>query len=183
MEFLSRLDPADAGSENYKPYGLFRLEPERARPLFDADEVSRLWSILQECGVARPPDAASFAGAALQSYDPRRPGSEGTNRLVAAAGARASARRGRRRLSYGEVLDILRDVMAPREKIAWIEDAFSDPPAPGEIVHRYYLGTNRQAYVVRDHWETGKSLFEAETSAEAIAVCLSSGNYSRLRAA
>lgn len=183
IEFLSRLDPVDAGSEDYKPYGLFRLDPAQERDLFDSEAVMRLWRILQRRGLLRPPDPFAFMDGDFRTYDPSSPGSEGSNRLVPRPGALATARRGCKRLSYAEILDTLRAAMAPREKIAWIEDAFSEPPPPGEIVHRYYLGTNQQAYLVRHHWEHGKQLYEAETSAQAIAVCLASGNYSRPRAA
>ena len=69
--------------------------------------------------------------------------------------------------------------MDPREKIAWIEDSFDRTLSPGEIVHRYYLGSNQQAYLVRHHWRLGKLLFRAETSAEAVAICLSSGHFRR----
>ena len=85
-------------------------------PLLGAAET-----ILQRRGLLRPPDPFAFTAGTFRTYDPRSPGSEGSNRLVPRPGAFATARRGCKRLSYTEILDTLREAMAPREKIAWIE--------------------------------------------------------------
>lgn len=184
VEFLSRLDPQDAGTEDYKPYGLFRLDPSRCKTLFDPDSACKLWNTLQQVyGLARVPDATAFARGEFTAHSPGCADEYGANRLIPVLRARGLAKRGRKRLTYAEILDALRTTMKPREKIAWIEDSFHEPPATGEIVHRYYLGTNQQAYLVRHHWSEGKRLFQAETSAEAIKICLSSGHFTRPRSA
>ena len=184
VEYLSRLDLDFVGTEDYKPYGLFRIDPRSSKPLFNPDSACRLWNTLQRVyGLARVPDASAFARGGFTAHTPGCSDAYGANRLIPPLRARGVAKPGRKRLTYAEILDALRVTMKPREKIAWIEDSFQEEPAPGEIVHRYYLGTNQQAYLVRHHWKDGKRLFQAETSAEAVEVCLSSGHFSRFRAA
>ena len=65
------------------------------------------------------------------------------------------------------------------ERIAWMELTFQDAPSAGEIVHRYYLDEQKQAWMVRHHWSEGKTLYRAETNDEALAYCLASGNIQR----
>ncbi len=180
VEFLSRLAPKDAGTEDYKPYGLFRLRSELSLALERPSQVRKLWEVLTKGhGLSRVPEASTMIGR-FTAYDPERGKPDaGVNRLQAPRLARSYAKRGRR-ITYADVLEILRAEMAPREKIAWIEDAFLDDLPAGEIVHRYYLGSNEQAYLVRHHWEQGKRLFRAETSAEAVVICASSAHFRRI---
>lgn len=183
LEFLSRLEVGDEGTENYKPYGLFRLRADEGQPILKGEDeaVVDLWRRLQEDhGLSRVPSAKTMTKGFTGFNMANDEGRVGQNQLVAPRSAKAVAKAGRKRIPYKKVLELLREAMTDQVKIAWIEDAFGDEQlVHGQIVHRYYLDAHRRCYLVRNHWYWGKQLFAPETSAEAMELCLASGLYKR----
>jgi hypothetical protein len=171
VEFVTRLEEADAGTENFKPYVLFKPKGE-ALELVDLQKEEDLWKTLdQTYGLVTIPKAKKMVAAgSLTMFDPRK-GQDtkgGENRVTAAEPEKVFKEVGERKYTYGEMLEILRNELTPRQKIAWVEEAFTDRPADGEIVHRYYLDVTKQVYLVRDHWQEGKQLFMADTDEDAL---------------
>ncbi|MGE0706596.1 MAG: hypothetical protein AB7N76_05725 [Planctomycetota bacterium] len=181
VEFLARLDREDEGSEDYKPYGLFRLEKRHAERLPVLEQQGDLWATLADVyGLSALPNVHAMASRRFDAFDPRYESrAAGLNAIDPPKSAKAFVRAARRHFSYADVLEILRAEMSSAEKIAWLEEAFETPPAPGEVVHRYYLDRGKQAWLVRHHWSEGKRLFRAQTNEDALAFCLASGNFSR----
>jgi hypothetical protein len=182
VEYLARLDEADQGSEEYQPYGLFRLQANQAEALPNLETRGDLWERLtSRYGLSGLPSAQALASHTFTTFDPRY--SEplaGVNRIDPPTSAKAYIPARRRHYSYAEVLEILRAELDSPERIAWMELTFPDPPALGEIVHRYYLDEQKQAWLVRHHWAQGKQLFRAQTNAEALAYCRASGHFDRV---
>ncbi|RMG06845.1 MAG: hypothetical protein D6731_24925 [Planctomycetota bacterium] len=169
VEFVTRLEESDAGTENFKPYVLFKPKGEHLE-LVDLQKEEDLWKTLdQTYGLVTIPKAKKMVGGApFNVFDPSNPGSTGSNRIAAAEPEKVFKEVGERKFTYGEMLEILRNELTTPQKIAWMEEAFSERPAEGEIVHRYYLDVTKQVYLVRDHYAEGKKLFMAETDEEAL---------------
>jgi hypothetical protein len=180
VEFVTRLDPGDAGTENYKEFAVFKLggESQALPDLARAESVTR--TLPRIYGLERLPAARKLAAAGFSAFDPRHGHpDQGWNRLTPTPSTKPLRKVGETRFTYTDVLDILRKELSGPEKIAWIEEAFPAPPPHSRIVHRYYMDSNRQAYLVRDHATEGKRLFLAETSEDAILACRSSGKHVR----
>ncbi|RMG14789.1 MAG: hypothetical protein D6731_09765 [Planctomycetota bacterium] len=184
VEYLSRRDPG-SGAEDYRPYGLIRLRKAEALTLVRPKQVQRLYETLTcGCGLRRIPPASSMTRAPFRTHCPGDPddGSRGRNELRPPPHAQVRVRGGER-IPYARVLELLGRASDPREAIAYLEDAFPEPLPSGRVVHRYYLGSNLDLYVVRHDPREGKRLYKAQTSAEAVEACLASGLYRRLRCA
>lgn len=181
VEFLGRLDREDLGSEEFKPYGLIRLDRRHAQELPSLETRPKLWERLSGVyGLAGLPSAQALASRTFSTYDPRYSSPEqGLNRIEPPTSAKAYVPARQRHYSYAEVLEILRTELDSPERIAWMELTFQEAPPAGEIVHRYYLDEQKQAWLVRHHWSEGKTLYQAETNEAALAYCLASGNIER----
>lgn len=181
-EFLARLDPEDAGTEDYKPYGVFSLKAGDGEPVPGLAVLDDFWPrLLREHGLSSVPPALAMASRRFDGFDPRFARAEdGLNRIEAPRSGKAFAEVEGRKFTYGDMLEILRRKLSGIQKIAWIEDAFRDPPAAGEIVHRYYMeAATKEVILVRHHWSRGKRLYRVRTNAEAIELCLASGHFGR----
>jgi hypothetical protein len=164
-EFLTRLDPSDRGTENFKVWGLFRLEGE-SHPLANLDRSARVRDALRGYGLDRLPLARK-----LIAHDAL----EGATRLEAPISTKLFRKVGDRQLSRSDVLEILRHELSGPEKVAWVEEALPPPPPTSPLVHRYYLDRHKQAYLVRDRRGEPKRLYLAETSDDALTAVLASG--------
>ena len=165
VEFVTRLDAADRGTENFRAYGIFVLKgPFRRLPDLRCDRgLAR--RLAHKYGLERLPQASKMAPA---TFVP------GTNRLRPLADARPLKRKNGRSWFFSDLLEILRRELTGPQRIAWIEEALPPPPPHSPIVHRYYIDGEKQAYLVRDHRGVGKKLYVARTSDEAEAPCLAS---------
>lgn len=149
LEWLLRLEPRDAGSEAFAPFGVVRLGPGSGRPL---SPVCRLDRVAQAYGFAAFPTARSITGGRTTAYDPARGvEADGRNRL-------------RPTPAQAAMLDALRRGLDGPDLVAWLETAFADR-TEGPVLHRYYLSSDLRTFVVRDDPATGRRLHEAETSA------------------
>jgi hypothetical protein len=176
VEYLTRLSRANRGSESYQPYGVIRLRGGRELPKLSSSELN---------GLPRLPKAKNLAVRRFSAFDMESETNPrvGRNRVAAPRASKVFARQGIKRVYYSDALDVMRRELSDAEKIAWIEEAFSERPCVGEIVHRYYMSGRTSLYLVRDHWAVGKRIFHAETSAAARRACMSSGAFKRLRRA
>jgi hypothetical protein len=179
-EFLTRLDATDRGTENFKGWGLFRLGSE-SQPLAALESDQGLRQRLKSYGLERLPLARQMFEGGLTAYDPRRDEHllAGRNRLEPPSSSKTFKKVGERRYSYRDVLEILRQELTGPQTVAWIEATLPPPPPLSPIVHRYYLDTHKQAYLVRDRRDAPKQLFLAETSDEALEAILASGRQVR----
>ncbi|HBP19056.1 MAG TPA: hypothetical protein DEA08_14880 [Planctomycetes bacterium] len=182
VEFLARLDEKDLGSENYAPYGMFKLSGDSGERLPSLETDAELWATLNEVyGLPSLPSIHALASHGFQAFDPRYGDlTSGENSIEPPQSAKAYVRGNWRHYSYADVLEILRAEMTTPQRIAWMEVAFQDPPPAGEIVHRYYLDRRKTAWLVRHHWSDGKRIYEAQTNAEALDFCIASGHFSRM---
>lgn len=151
LEWLLRLEPRDAGSESFAPFGVVRLGPASGRPLPDL-RGRGLERVAQAYGFAALPTARSITGGRTTAFDPARGiEAEGRNQLRPAP-------------AQATMLDALRRGLDGPDLVAWLETAFADR-TEGPVLHRYYLSSDLRAFVVRDDPATGRRLHEAETSA------------------
>lgn len=168
VEYLSCLDPRDAGRgrETYRTFGAFRIRPADARPLLELPQAREVWKRLRRgWGLDALPAVERLNVERWSAFDPATGQEAGGRNRVRASGASGTFRRVRERsFAYVEVLEILRNALEMPERIAWIEGAFQEPLAPGQVVHRYYLDTDVRPWLVRHHWARGKQLFAAELS-------------------
>lgn len=187
VEFLSRLDPAERGSEDYKPYGMFRLRTGDGQPLPRAGELPEdFWATLyREHGLVKLlPAARVLDPRGWEAWDPRRNGPDaGRNRVVPQHPDYTFKRARGQRYTHADLLEIVRRHLRGPERIAWLEAAFPEQLAPGQIVHRYWLDAARRIWLVRHHWARGKQLHRAHTSEEAKALLIASGALPRRKAA
>lgn len=170
VEFVTRLDEQDKGSENYKPYVLFKPKSEEtAVELVDLQKEDDFWKTLdQTYGLVTIPKAKKMVAAGFGAYNSSSAsGKEGTNKVAPDEPTKVFKEVGDRTFSYKAMLELLRNEMTMRQKIAWIEEAFDAPPEGGNIVHRYYLDVTKQVYLVR-HTADAKTLFLAETDEDAL---------------
>lgn len=176
VEYITRLDPEQGGGEDYRPYGLFRLRPRLSIPLPRLKDMLPLWEVLyRDHGLTRLPRARSLFGL---GPNPRLDHGElpgGLNRLVPDDPEKLYKKTREGSYTYLEVLQVVQSELNTRQRIAWIEEAFKRPLPAGEIVHRYYLDSQRRVYLVRHHWDEGKHLYRAETSSHAQRVIEASG--------
>ena len=178
-EYLTRLDAADRGTEDFKGWGLFRLKGE-SQPLADVERDQALREALRRYGLERLPLARQMAEGGFRAFEPMSgETATGLNRLEAPRSTKTFKKVGERHYSYRDVLEILRQELTPLQKIAWIEAAVPPPPPSSPLVHRYYLDSHKQAYLVRERRGEGKRLFLAETSDEALEAILASGRFVR----
>ncbi|MGE0712277.1 MAG: hypothetical protein AB7N76_32595 [Planctomycetota bacterium] len=167
VEFVTRLDEQDAGTENYKPYVLFKPKGE-AVPLVDLQKEEDLWKTLdQTYGLVTIPKLAKMMDG-FSAFDTSSASGKGVNDVFAKEGDKVFKEVGDRRFTMADMLEILRNELNMRQKIAWIEEAFDKAPADGQIHHRYYLDVTKQVYLVRHHHSEGKALFLAETDEDAL---------------
>lgn len=178
-EFLTRLDAADRGTEEFKAWGLFRLSGE-SQALVDVERDQRLRESLRRYGLERLPLARQMAGEGFRAFEPMSgEAATGWNKLEAPQSAKTFKKVGERSYSYRDVLEILRQEMTPLQRIAWIEASVPPPPGNCPLVHRYYLDSHKQAYLVREQRGKEKRVFLAETSDEALEAILASGRFVR----
>jgi len=172
LEFLTSLDPYDALSEDFHGFGLFKLRARESYPLPRPGEADAFFNgLARKHGLVSLPKARTLIRSRTRGglNCPRPPNSGRIYQTV-----------GRRRFTYSDALAILRSELTGPQAIAWIEEAFVETPSHGQIIHRYYLDRERQAYLVRHHWRDGKTLYMAETSEEALRLCeLASGAFRR----
>lgn len=170
VEFVTRLDEQDKGSENFKPYVLFKPKSEEtAVELVDLQKEEDFWKTLdQTYGLVTIPKAKKMVAAGFGAYNSSAAdGKAGANRVTPDEAGKVFKEVGDRTFTYNDMLELLRNEMTMRQKIAWIEEAFDTPPAGGDIVHRYYLDVTKQVYLVR-HTAEAKTLFLAETDEDAL---------------
>ncbi|MCO5166768.1 MAG: hypothetical protein M9894_10430 [Planctomycetes bacterium] len=146
-EWLQRAAPGDLGRERFQPFAVLRLRAERAQPVPSLASDPRL--------VGRLRQALGTAGVLA----PRR-------WLRDVPGEQRLARSGASAAEDALTLGAARDLLDDRQRIAWLESAFSTPPPAGQVAHRYYLGNTLTVYVVR-HDAQGKRLFVGEAAAAA----------------
>jgi hypothetical protein len=181
VEWVTRLDRADAGTENYKAWGIVRLRGEWQRlPELDRNEGFWEW-LRQEHGLETIPTARAVVRADLTAWEPglNEPAA-GSHRIAPPRSTKLWRSVGQRRVTHGDVVEIIRRGLDGLHKIAWMESAFA--PAVGAVVHRYYLDGAKQLWLVRDHARDGKRLYRATTSPEALAAA-ASGAVPRMRLA
>ena len=155
--------PRGGDPEEYRAYAVFRLRPEATVPLVDLRDVDlRLQGWYGR--YAHLPEARALLERTLSSdlTDDDPPG--GLNRVVAPRGESHVAGR----FTTTEVLDIARRELTGPEIVSWLEQAFQEPPKRGRAEHRYYLDGSAGLWLVREHAETGKTLYRAETSEAAL---------------
>ncbi|MBX3470188.1 MAG: hypothetical protein KF878_25220 [Planctomycetes bacterium] len=171
VEFVMRLEEQDVGSENYKPYVLFRPKGE-GLPVPDLQKAEDFWKLLdQSYGLVTIPKLQKLISKPFAAFDPRAAGADpksGVNRVVVAEPEKVFKEVGDKKYSQGDMLEILRNELTMAQKIAWVEEAFQEKLAEGDVVHRYYLDVTKQVYLVRHHWSEGKKMFIAETDEEAL---------------
>lgn len=170
VEFVTRLEEADAGTENYKPYVLFKTTQE-GLPLIDLKKEDELWEALDMAyGLDAIPRLKDVMPAAFGAYDPKKSddAKSGVNIVKAANPTKEFKKVGDKVYTYGDMYRILGTELRLPQKIAWVEEAFNDPLPEGDIVHRYYLDVTKQLFLVRHHWKEGKVLYAAETDEKAL---------------
>ncbi len=149
-EWLQRAAAGDLDRERFQPHGVLRLRPERALRVPDLTSPGLVAALRARLG----------ADGVLA---PRRwlAGETGEQRLACSGALRRPGA-----APDPAVLEAARTRLDDRQRIAWLESAFTTPPTGGAAVHRYYLGSHLQAYLVR-HDALGKRLFLAEAAAAA----------------
>lgn len=171
VEFVMRLEEQDVGTENYKPYVLFRPKGE-GLPVTDLQKEEDFWKLLdQSYGLVTIPKLQKISSKPFTSFDARKAGADpknGVNKIVVSEPDKVFKEVGDKKYSNAEMLEILRSELTMPQKIAWVEEAFQDKLADGEIVHRYYVDVTKQVYLVRHHFSEGKKMFVAETDEEAL---------------
>jgi hypothetical protein len=168
VEFVTRLDEIDKGTENYKPYVLFKPQGE-SLPIVDLQKEEEFWKTLdQTYGLVTIPKLKKICPDGFVAFDTSAASGDGSNTITPKEGVKVFKEVGDRRFTQADMLEVLRGEMTMRQKIAWIEEAFDKAPAEGMINHRYYLDVTKQVYLVRHHFSEGKALFLAETDEDAL---------------
>jgi hypothetical protein len=168
VEYVTRLEEKDTGTENYKPYVLFKLKGS-SLPLVNINEQIELWQNLNQIHrLESMPDCVELVSS-FSSFDPKvGDKSAGANSVTPNNGDHIFTTVGARNYTYDDMVDILRHEMTNSQKIAWIEQAFTAALSEGTIVHRYYIDVTKQVYLVRHHWSEGKALYLAQRDEEAL---------------
>jgi hypothetical protein len=170
VEFVTRLEESDVGTENFKPYVLFKTNSE-GLPLIDLAKEDDLWESLEmSYGLDAIPRVKDVFQGAITAFDPKKSedAKTGVNLISATNPAKEFKKVGDKSYNMGDMHRILTSDLRLPQKIAWVEQAFSEPLPEGEIVHRYYLDVTKQLFLVRHHWKDGKVLFAAETDEKAL---------------
>lgn len=159
----SRLPPGPGGPDDLLAYAVFRLNEDEETAWSDLNAIeARLqkdYGSFFKLPRARPLLEHQY-GTDLNDEDPP----EGRNRVVIPA--KRDAPKGS--LSTSEAVLILCADLSGPELISWLEAAFRQRPPQGEVEHRYYLDAAAQLFLVRDHFREGKTLYQAETTPEAL---------------
>lgn len=156
VEYLTCLEPRDIGSEGYEPFG--RLDLSEARPLAPLRRQQRLWLELRSRGIRSLP-SARICGPRRDDEGKAREGVIQLEPMLDAGsgsfkrGSGSFKRGSQPELSGPEVASILQNATG-LERVAWLEEGFRAPTAPGEALHRYYLDGALTLYLVR---QTGMS--------------------------
>lgn len=133
VEYFSFLVPHDRDSEGYQPFGALRLQS--LAPLADLELCGELRKRLAREGVHTLP-SPRVSGARDGGLLRVLPDMDET--FVVAE---------QPDLSLTQVTRLLLEAMTGIQRVKWFESAFSEiPSAP---VHRYYLDTNLNLYLVR----------------------------------
>lgn len=170
VEFVTRLEEQNVGTENYQPYVLFKVNGE-GLPLLDLAKEDDFWEALEQSyGLDAIPRVRDVYQGAWNAYDPKQGDDpkSGLNQVVSTNGAKEFKKVGDHTFSMEDMHLILSSDMRLPQKISWIEQGFSEPLPEGEIVHRYYLDVTKQLFLVRHHWKDGKTLYAAETDEKAL---------------
>lgn len=179
---MTRLDVADAGTEEFQPFGVIQLRDPVARlPLPPIPEVEAFWdSFLEVHGLVEVPGARQLIAPAFAAHDSSRttPGA-GLNAIRARRDAEGCRRIDGRIIPPSRLLELIVAALRGPQLVAWVEEAFAEAPELGQIVHRYYLDDKGQLYLVRHHWREGKQLFLTQTNAAALRLCRESGAFQR----
>lgn len=186
VEFLTRLDPQARGSEDYQPYGMFRLRAGDGQALARQEDLPEsFWAgLYREHGLVKILPASRVLDPATTCWDARQNDPRAGHNRVRAQHPDYNFKRVRgRRYTHQDLLAILCQHLRGTERIAWIEGAFPDALPKGQIVHRYYLDSARRLWLVRHHWAQGKLLHRAHTSQEAKNLLVASGALPRRKAA
>lgn len=163
IEYLSALDPRSAGKERYQPYGVLRLRPHGARRLPSLAVAVDFWRALRARGLRAVPGAKVAIRQRFSVFCPHQSPEGGRNRVNVAACTGVFEREGQRPLPHAELVELVRG-LEPEYRIAWLEGAMARPRS-GEVLHRYYLDASLRAYLVRDHWQAGRTLYTLEPTA------------------
>ncbi len=158
------------GTENYKPYVLFKTSQE-GLPLIDLSKEDDLWeSLEQSYGLDAIPRLKDIFQGQWNAYDPKKndDAKTGLNIVKPTQAAKEFKKVGDHTFTMEDMYLILGNDMRLPQKIAWVEQAFTEPLPEGEIVHRYYLDVTKQLFLVRHHWKDGKALYAAETDEKAL---------------
>jgi hypothetical protein len=160
LEYVSYVKPTFLGLETIKPYGLFRIRTDAATPLPTVESVERTLAGHYGHGLVHLPNPSELLGGRRYGhleagYNWIEPPPQNVSQEETESESR---------FSVADMLEILRTDLTSLERIAWIEQAFTDSPEHGDIAHRYYIDQDGDVHLVRHHWHWGKTLFEAETT-------------------
>lgn len=174
VEFVTRLDRADRGTEAFQAYGMLRLRGA-ALSFPDLRASDALWQrVYRDFGLTKLPKARDVAAVEGLAWRPEGAPEDGHDRVRPARDG-AWQRVGGKVYTCADALEVVRRTLVGAQRIAWIEELFRKPPPEGQVVHRYWLDTSRMIYLVRHHWKDGKRLLLVETTAEARRLCAASG--------
>lgn len=165
LEYLTYRDPRHAGRERYEAYGVFNLKTRSPRPLPNLAVAAEFWRALRAHGLSAVPGAKVAVRQRFSVFHPEQSPDAGRNRVSVDVCRGVFERDGQRALPHAELLEIMRNDVEPAYRIAWLEGAMSRP-REGEIMHRYYLDAGLRAYLVRDHWKTGRTFYTLQQSGD-----------------
>src|SRR5262249_13010058 len=134
-------------------------------PLIDLKKEDELWKALDMAyGLDAIPRLKDVMTTAFGTYDPKKADDpkSGVNSIKPSNPTKKFKKINNKVYTYGDMYKILSSELRLPQKIAWIEEAFSDPLPEGDIVHRYYLDVTKQLFLVRHHWKEGKVCYAAE---------------------
>lgn len=169
-EYLARLADSDSETEEYRDIAQFVPTEEGISFVdFESDKASNsgFWKTLKrDYRLKVIPNASDFVSD-FSVYH-KDDSDSGQNRITSNNPKEIFASVRDKSYSMGEMLEILRNELSMVQKISWIEQAFLEPLADGEIFHRYYLDLSKQLYLVRHHWDEGKKLLRPKIPASAL---------------
>lgn len=167
FEFLTFLQAGDAETEGYKGYGVFRLDRRSATRLPDLTSDPEFWSALRGYKLGAVPGARVLIRQKFGAYKPTHESAEAGRNAVDLQACDGLFHRTRQpSLEYRDLIEIMRKGLSPVHRITWLEGAMRRPRR-GEILQRYYLDADLHAYLVRDHWELGRRLYQLQATREA----------------
>jgi hypothetical protein len=163
LEYLTYLDARHVGKERYEAYGVFNLKTRNPRRLPNLAVAADFWRALRSHGLKAVPGAKVAVRQSFSVFCSAQNPDAGRNRVNVAACRGVFERDGQRALPHADLLEIMRNDVEPAYRIAWLEGAMARP-RQGEIMHRYYLDAGLRAYLVRDHWQTGRTFYTLQSS-------------------